>query len=125
MVMADEAEEFTEALANLLPGAVRDAYREEEEALLQRDEEANERIARNTPFPLRLAEALFDPIGLFDPSNSSVADQPTDQRIVNQRVDGAIQRIESRLGFTLDDETKANIRSDVSAMWGRPIRPAD
>lgn len=123
--MSDQAEDFTEAFANLLPEAVQDTYREELEALLQRDEDANERIARNTPFPLRLAEALFDPIALFDPSNSSVADQPTDQRIVNQRVEGAIRRIESRLGFTLDDETKGNIRADVSAMWGRPLSPRD
>lgn len=117
----DNTENLDQALENLLPPEVVNVYREEQEFMRDRDEKANDRL---DPWYLKVINFL-DPLGLTESSNTSLASELPSVPFVERRAQNAVQQIEMRLGFTLDDETKGNIRADISNMWGRQIRPPE
>ena len=112
--MGDVSEEEIQAFESVMLPQVREAYTEEERfaaAKIQARIEAGKSWIQEA-----LTWAPY--IGSIFEEDETGPQAAVDDVNLEARGNEVIQKIETRLGLKLDDETKKNIQEDVRGIWG-------
>ena len=108
-----EEEPSIDAVQQLIPEVVRQAYAEEEQ-FIARKVEAARKAGASWIQELLTWVPYVDAVFQEDEIGVSAATSDVNRDVRTRLV---ISKIEQGLGFSLDDETKANIRTDVWQMY--------